>query len=275
MNSIHKYDKVFYNNKSYIVIQFLYKNIKVPVIVDDSIFNTLIKLNGSWLINPSGIVLFLYKQNNILFEIYLHDIVKKFTDGDNYLSKPIIHINRIGLDNRYENLIYDIPHKSICKNLRKKKRTITLPKYSNINVSSIPTFVWYLKKDSSHGDRFLVNINDTIWKSTSSSLVSLKYKLEETKKFLRLYRDSYPDLFYKYSMNGDYNENGLSMLKNFYDIIKPFNYNLKILKKNDKTDELLKQDTTNLSDVEIYLLNSVDPLNKNISYIKHCISNFK
>jgi regulatory protein YycI of two-component signal transduction system YycFG len=68
----------------------------------------------------------------------LHDIVKRVYEGDKYKLKPIIHINKLGFDNRYENLMYDETDKDVTKNLRKKKRTVVLPEDSGIDIEKIP-----------------------------------------------------------------------------------------------------------------------------------------
>ena len=78
--------------------------------------------------------------------------------------------------------------------------------------------MWYLKEDNTHGERFIVDIGDIQWKSTSSKKVSLKYKLEETKKYLRFLKEDRNDLFSDYSMNGDLNSDGLNLIKSFVKI---------------------------------------------------------
>ena len=49
----------------------------------------------------------------------------------------------------------------------KKKRTIKLPKSSGITPDDIPTYIWYVKETANHGDRFVVEIGDIKWKTTS------------------------------------------------------------------------------------------------------------
>ena len=52
-----------------------------------------------------------------------------------------------------------------------------------------------MKPNGSHGDRFMVEIGDVKWKTTSSKKLSLKYKLEEAKLFLRQLKRESPELF--------------------------------------------------------------------------------
>ena len=47
--------------------------------------------------------------------------LKKMDHNKEQLNNPIIHINNIGLDNRRENIIYDVPNKNIRKNSKKKR----------------------------------------------------------------------------------------------------------------------------------------------------------
>jgi transcription termination factor NusB len=165
-------------------------------------------------------------------------------------KRPLIHLNKIGLDNRYENIIEDVCDKNIKKNLNKKSRTIKL---KSIDTSKIPSFVWYLKKDDSHGERFQVKLGNIKFKCSSSNYLSLNYKLEETKKFLREYKEKNPIEFKKNSMNSDLNENGLLLKKQFYDILKKVNLNYEYT-INSNTDILLKEDLSKLTKLEKNLL---------------------
>jgi hypothetical protein len=186
--------------------------------------------------------------------LYLHEIIMalKLKDQNKDPKKlPIIHINRLNIDNRRENLMYDVPGKDIGKNLRKKIRLINLPKNSKIDPDDIPTYVWYMKPDSSHGERFLIEIGDVSWKTTSSVNYSLRYKLEEAKKFLRELQLIRPDLFDEYSMNGEFNYDGKKLLDSFYVIIQSGGYNLSRLKNDKLTQKYLKEDLSDLTESEI------------------------
>ena len=86
-------------------------------------------------------------------------------------------------------------------NYKKKKRTVKLPEGCNIEPNELPTYIWYLKENGSHGSRFSVEVGNIKWKTTSSKKVSLRYKLEEAKKFLRELKKTNSDLFNKSSFN--------------------------------------------------------------------------
>jgi len=240
---------VSFRNKNYTVIKIPYKKEIVPIVLDKKIYNKIKSYDGTWNINNYGNV-YTLKDNKILF---LHEVVY-ILHNNKKNNVPLVHLNKIGLDNRIENLITDGKNKEIRKNLNKKSRTIEL---ENIDVSRIPSFVWYLKPDATHGERFQVELGDIKWKCTSCNKLSLKYKLEETKKYLRQYKQRNPIEFEKHSMNSDMNIYGLNNKKDFYKIIEKagmfFEYNL-----INNTDELLKEDKTNLSSIEKKLLRQFD-----------------
>jgi hypothetical protein len=128
------------------------------------------------------------------------------------------------LDNRRDNIFYDSYDKKFKKNLKKKKRTIKLPENSLIKPDLIPTYVWYLKENGTHGERFSVNIGDKKWKTTSSKKVSLLEKLELAKDYLKNLKKTNPEYFLTFSMNGDLNKQGYELKKSFIDIIKKAGY---------------------------------------------------
>lgn len=215
-------DKVRYKNKYYGVIKISYKDTELPLVIDWDDVRIIDNLNKRWRYSKNGFVSCNHVMKNKNKEVFIHELImalKKRDLKEKRESYPIIHINRIGLDNRRDNLIYDKTGKEINKNVKKKKRTITLPVDSGISVDDIPTYVWYMKPNGSHGDRFMVDIGDIKWKTTSSKKLSLGYKLEEAKKYLRELKDIRPDLFQEYSMNGDFNKDGKNLVDSYYDII--------------------------------------------------------
>jgi hypothetical protein len=185
-----------------------------------------------------------------------------------YINKPIIHINNIHYDNRLINLQYDTPNKCYSKNIKKKKRTIDLESY-NIDVNKLPTYIWYVKPDKTHGDRFMIDIPDEIkWKTTSSKKVSLLYKLEEAKKFLRNIHKKRPDIFDNYSMNGDLTHHAQILYNDYHSLIRCAGFNIDI-PSNTNTNNYLTENTSNLTDFEKYVLDNFNPNDKhiNISYL--------
>lgn len=257
-----EYKIVIHENKKYSIIDMKYKNVSVPVILDYEDFKIIDKMNKLWIINENGFVVYKHiNENNELIEIYIHEIVMTIKQKDlnkNVEDKSIIHINRLGIDNRRENLIYSNSEEKL-KNYKKKKRIVELPKNCKIDVNDIPTYVWYLKGDDTHGDRFMISIGDITWKTTSSNKLSLRYKLEEAKKFLRQLKIKRPDLFKNYSMNGEYNELGKKLIKSFFELINKANYkHLNMINIDGITDSYLEMNLKDLNDMEINLLHEIN-----------------
>jgi len=203
--------KIRYKNQHYGIMVIKYKGLKLPVIMDYGDFKVVNNLKKAWKCNKLGLISCSHTYNNETKDVFLHELImaiKQKNNGKTRKNKPIIHLNRIGLDNRRNNLMYDTVNKKENKNIKKKKRTITIPKECGIEPEEIPTYVWYMKPNGSHGERFVVNIDDINWKTTSSKTLSLRYKLEEAKLFLRQLRKEKPELFQELSMNGDYTKKG-------------------------------------------------------------------
>jgi hypothetical protein len=251
--------KVIDGEKAYMIINLEYKQIDVPIIIDYNDYKIINSINKTWSINESGMVSCYHTTNDVTSEVYLHEIIMSLKLKDENKEKQqrsILHINKLGIDNRRENLIYDIVNKQTNKNTKKKKRIIELPEESGINPDEIPTYVWYMKPNDSHGERFLVDIGDVQWKTTSSKKLSLRYKLEEAKKYLRELKDERPELFQEYSMNGEFTKDGKELLKSFYIIIKKAGYkHLKKVSTDNLTNTYLKEHGS-LTKQEKKLLNS-------------------
>jgi hypothetical protein len=245
----NEYTKVNFNNKSYAVIKVKYKDNIIPIILDYNYFKLIPEYN--WLISETGLIYRKISDNKFQ---YLHELILK--KGSNKItSTPIIHINKLGIDNRLDNLMFDKKDKEVKKNLSKKARTIKLK--DKVDVNKIPTYVWYLKKDKSHGERFQVDLGNIKWKCTSSNDLSLKYKLEETKKFLRQMKEDKPSEFEKHSMNNDLNICGEKLKKDFYEIISKAGFKYRY-HPTKFTDFLLKEDKSGLTSIEKKLLLDFD-----------------
>lgn len=269
MGKLEKGKVVDMNNENYVVIPFKFKGNKYPIILDYMIFKVIKKMSRSWYVNDKGYVYTVSMDGETSTDVYLHDVVKQIQSKLNKTDvedKPIIHINRITFDNRTENLEYDTSNKVYNKNLKKKKRTIKLPKNSGIKSSELPTYLWYIKNSGSHGDRFFISVDDVSWKSTSSQKVSLKYKLEESKKYLRNLQIDRPDIFNNYSMNGDFNETGNDLLREYFIIAKGGGFDdLRMFLMDKNTDKFLMEDIKGLSIFETNLLNKFDPLEGSVN----------
>ena len=245
-----------YNNKTYTIIQIPYKSTTIPIILDKYIYDKIRDDKRCWYITNTGSIYTKINDNSI----YLHEIVYILKYGKN--KYPLIHINKIPLDNRIDNLMEDKNNKNIRKNLNKKIRTIKL---KNINVDKIPSFVWYMKDDGNHGERFQIQLGNINWKCTSCEHLSLKYKLEETKKYLRQYKQKNNDDFLKNSMNSDLNIHGIKLKQEFYNILKNINLIYEYTTEKN-TDILLQEDLNGLNEIEKKLLNGFNINNKLTTY---------
>jgi hypothetical protein len=257
---LNNHKKVKIDDKNYIVVSLTFKGSKVPVVFDDKYYEKVKSLNKSWKINDSGFVVSAHMINNQEIEISLHEVIMALYNKENGLSKKnnnIVHLNKLGIDNRKDNLIYDTLDKETGKNLKKKKRIIEFPEESGINADDIPSFMWYLKPNDTHDERFIIEIGDIKWKTTSSSKLSLKYKLEEGKKYLRELKEAKPEIFEENSMNGEFNLEGKKLLKSFFNISKEAGFkNLRKLTTDNLTDFYLKENLKGLSAFEKEILKS-------------------
>jgi len=235
--------KITHKNKEYGLIDISYKNIRLPVIMDWKDYTKIYDMNKIWKCNKYGNIYCTHVIDGMNKDVYMHDVImhmKDLDEGNIANDAKILHINRLGIDNRRENLIYDTKKKLIGKNTKKKKRTVKLPPDSGIDVDDIPTYVWYMRPDSSHGDRFVVSIGDIKWKTTSSRRYDLNYKLDLAKDYLKKLKATRPDLFDTYSMNGDYNKKGKYLVNSFYDIIHKGGYDhIKRYDHKNYTEKLL------------------------------------
>jgi hypothetical protein len=254
---------VEYHNKKYTVAGIKHSNNTIPILLDRDIYKTIKKLDKRWYINDKNHVYCLHSQEgtDIMSPIYLHEVVMRLNPdaNKNLINKrPIIHINMIHFDNRIENLQFDTPNKDHSKNTRKKSRIIDLSKYG-IDVDNLPTYMWYLKPDQTHGDRFVIEFPNGInWRTTSSKRVSLRYKLEEAKKYLRYMKMQRPDMFGAYSMNGDMSTQGHKLLREYNMMIGKAGYTID-KDINDNTNMFLEPDVSDLTNTEKEMLDDFYP----------------
>lgn len=110
-------------------------------------------------------------------------------------TESIDHINRIGFDNRKENLRL-ITQSEQNINQVKKKRNIVLPIDCGLTPEDIPRHIWYVNANGLHGDRFAIEFRTEgiVWKTTSSKKVDLPTKLASAKEKLQELYALYPYL---------------------------------------------------------------------------------
>lgn len=225
------YQVINYNNKEYVVI---FKN-DIPIILDKIVMD---KIKNNIFINKNN---YAYTRINKV-PILLHHLVKQYNDIS------IDHINRITFDNRLENLRYAT--QSIQnKNMSKKRRNVKLPDECKIDSQDIPTFMWYIKENGLHGDRWMIEIkNKYKWKTTSSKKYSTEYKFELAKKHLKNLIETKPEIFKDHSINGEMIDENAQRLKNeYYEIVKLV-----------KPDFVIIENKKNYLDLKLDYLNDIE-----------------
>lgn len=164
----NNYTIVEYNNVKYVVAE---TNRKIPFVFDYEYLDILPNVRY-------------YCGNNYLYytENYKKKLLHHFIlEYKGYKGLSIDHINRITTDNRKCNLRY-ADQATQNKNQSKRKRNVKLPEHCGINPDEIPTFIWYIRENGLHGDRWAVEIKGKyFWKTTSSKTLStiLKYEYNE------------------------------------------------------------------------------------------------
>ena len=188
------YKHVLFNNKAYTVGQLTSKDEKVNFVFDTDDFD---KVDEKFWHRASNA----YISHGIIIdgkkkEYYLHNIVMNLLDFPGKGSNETVdHINRIGFDNRKENLRI-ITQSEQNLNQSKRSRRIQLPDDSGLSIDDIPKHIWYVKANGSHSDRFAIEFKteNITWKTTSSKKILLKDKLQEAKDKLQEYYITYPYL---------------------------------------------------------------------------------
>lgn len=253
---------VNYNDNKYIVCKIMRKKIERLFVIDYDMRDSIIYY--TWFItNMNYIGKVLYIGNEKLCLLLHNYVMGKYTFDGQGSEEMYDHINRITTDNRKANLrLSNYAENSLNKSRR--KRTVILPKDCKIDTSDIPKCVWYIqakvRNGVQHGDGFVVEIKkdkeSVRWTSATSIELSLRFKLEQTKKYLRLLKVQKPEIFEEHHIECDYNEEAIKLAKEYNEIIKLSEYkcatnNLIVI--NEKN--YLKEDLTDLTEKEIEILN--------------------
>lgn len=168
-------------------------------------------------------------------QLHLHNFI--IDDKESFID----HINKICNDNRIENL------RKLTQtefNFNQSKTVSTLSTNSGINIKDIPKYISYRKADTTHGDKFMIDIQlsstNINWQTTTSKNVSTKTKLTDA----------------------------VLKLKEFYNTNKEFK------ELNDKINNYKKQNELKKSFNEILLLSGypIEIINKNLISLEDEIS---
>jgi hypothetical protein len=189
-----EYTNVNYNDNQYVVGKVLTNNTIINFIVDNDDFDKIKDIN--WHCTAGAYISTTIRIDGNTKALYLHNYVLNLLDFPGKGSKETVdHINRIGFDNRKENLRV-ITQSEQNLNQSKRKRRIELPEDSGLSPDDIPKHIWYVKANGNHGDRFAIEFKteNITWKTTSSKNVLLKDKLQTAKDKLQEYYIKYPYL---------------------------------------------------------------------------------
>jgi hypothetical protein len=212
-----EYKEITYNDKDYVVGKVKVKESYSFFIIDKEDYSKI--KNYSWHYTSNSYISHNVNVEGQIKALYLHNMVlDRLVFPGKGSKESVDHINRIGLDNRKENLRI-ITQSEQNMNQSKKKRNVILPEDSGLTADDIPTHIWYIKPNGSHGDRFAIEFKteNIIWKTTASKNISLKDKLHRAKeKLIELYK-IYPNL----NPNNEEKITQIKMLEeSYYEIIK-------------------------------------------------------
>ena len=216
---------VTYNNKQYRVYKIKYKDVYKLFVIDEEDSDKLNKYKN-WHYNKCGYIGRDYYKNKKRKRLYLHNLImNRLEHNGKGQTESIDHINRIELDNRNENLRL-LSQSQQNYNQKRKPRKSVLPENCGFTWDDVSKCVYYRKYSGNRGNRFYVEIRniDGIkrlrWYSTGSKSVSLKFKLEHAKKYLRYLNKQYSDEFEQRGISTNYTEERLNLIKTFNSILK-------------------------------------------------------
>lgn len=200
-----EYTNVSYKDSTYIVGTIIHNSSPLKFIIDEDDFEKVKSRHWHAASDYIGSSISIEGKSKIL---YLHNVVmNKLTFEGKGAKETVDHINRIGHDNRKENLRI-ITQSQQNLNQGGKPRTCILPEGCGITSEDIPKHVSYIKASGLHGDRFGIDLRTEgiRWKTTSSKLWSLSEKLKLAKDKLEELYLTYPHLKPTVPDDSDYYE---------------------------------------------------------------------
>lgn len=227
------------NNKKYSVCCVKYKEEYKLFIIDYDKKEDVI--NKSWhFMNEGKYISNTCYYNNVSKQLYLHNFVMdKLTFEGKGQQRTVDHINRHGLDNRIENLRFVESQSDQNYNQQLRDRTIELPEDSGLTAKDMPKNVWYGKPMDKHGEFFCFELKGLsfidggkiIKKSSKSTKISLKDKLQQIKLIIENLKKEYPDLQH-ILLSDDSDINRSKLHKEYNDIIKLSSFDKQIIEDN-------------------------------------------
>lgn len=232
---------VEYNDKQYIVAYTPFKDEHILFVFDADDKDKV--CYNSWFFQNQDNGGYLRKDyidsEGIKKPLYLHNLVmNKLTFEGKGQQETVDHINRVGVDNRKENLRMVTSQTAQNFNTKKRERKVKLPEGCDITPDMIPRNVWYIHPHGKHGEGFSIEIKGVktlnegqfTWKSTRSTKVSLKVKLQETKLKLQEIINNNPELKDLSDLANEDRRNEL--IQSFNAILEKSNYPKEVIKSN-------------------------------------------
>lgn len=243
--------KVKYKGANYGIIKVKYKGAYYPVLLDFKDYLNIKALQKQFVTDTYGRVYCTHKYKQIEKKIYIHRIIKALHDPKYSQTGRIViyHLNGVNLDNRLANLSHT--------EIKNPRRRIIIMNDPHVTPQMIPPYVSYMKPNKTHGARFSVVFNNIKWKCTSSKSLSLKFKLEQTKKFLRMLMldPTIKQTYFKTAIT-DNQQSDQHLLKTYYAVIRVAGYkHIKHVKSKPTNNmTILRYSATGLTNDEKKLL---------------------
>lgn len=183
-------------------------------------------------------------ENDEKKQLYLHNYaMNKLTFNGKGQHHTIDHINRLGRDNRTDNLrVLSQSHQNTNQN--KRERNIVLPDDCGIEPNDIPKNINYRAGKDAHGDIFYVELKhpDVIailcpdkskysWASTKSKKIDLRVKLQQCINHLEEIRKNNPSIAHLFDVIDNIKERN-ELIKSFNEIISLSEYPSSIINSN-------------------------------------------
>jgi hypothetical protein len=256
------YKEVTYKKKGYIVCLVEYNGEKHLFVFDKKNQEKVFGKPWHYKKGRKGYIAHQYFKNNKTKTLYLHNFLMNFTPNGMGSKITVDHINRVPLDNREANLRLADKYEQIQNQGKRKKKNDSnkVLKDAGIEPDDIPKFISLNKHKEDYN--FMIAIDNVYYYcSSTSSSTSLKCKLEQAKRYLRLLYDDQPEIFDGMSLCGELTKKGLKLRKSYNKILKlsgfPDIEKYLVQTKFKTFEECVKENFEGLSEDEITFVKKI------------------